>query len=73
MVKRIRKVKVKNNEKTSLQVQTRGNTLLKDCFICYNKIEVQGRVNCCNHLFCLNCIQKWAEVYYYLNINLYID
>jgi len=60
MVKRIKK-QASNDEKSS-QIQTRGKKTLKDCYICYNKIEIQGRINCCKHLFCLNCIKKWSEV-----------
>ncbi len=48
--------------KGSLQVETRGRKHLQDCHICYNKIEIQGRINCCDHLFCFNCIKKWSEV-----------
>ena len=67
MVKRIKKLKLtkrksSNSSLSSSQMQTRGKKLLKDCYICYNKIEIQGRINCCSHLFCLCCIQKWSNV-----------
>lgn len=27
-----------------------------------NPIKEGGRINCCKHTFCLDCITKWAEV-----------
>ncbi|KAK8804171.1 hypothetical protein WA171_000263, partial [Blastocystis sp. BT1] len=31
------------------------------CAICLNPIKEGGRINCCKHTFCLDCITKWAE------------
>ena len=30
------------------------------CSICLNPITEGGRIDCCKHTFCLECIQQWA-------------
>jgi hypothetical protein len=34
------------------------------CSICYMEIDMHDRVGDleCNHVFCIDCIQKWADV-----------
>jgi uncharacterized CHY-type Zn-finger protein len=34
------------------------------CGICLEEIEFQGKIDCCLHLFCVNCINKWSDVIY---------
>jgi len=41
--------------------QTRSNANLNDCCICYGKIEVQGKLDSCAHLFCYSCIFRWSK------------
>ena len=43
-------------------MKTRFRALGEDCSICYDQIEIQGKINSCSHLFCLKCIKKWSEV-----------
>jgi hypothetical protein len=43
-------------------MKTRFRTSADDCSICLENIEIQGKINCCPHLFCLKCIKKWSEV-----------
>eukprot|EP00743_Colponemidia_sp_Colp-15_P002712 GILK01002938.1.p1 GENE.GILK01002938.1~~GILK01002938.1.p1 ORF type:complete len:178 (-),score=13.86 GILK01002938.1:399-932(-) len=33
-----------------------------ECNICFDPIVEQGVLSCCEHEFCLTCIQKWAAV-----------
>jgi hypothetical protein len=34
-----------------------------ECPICLNKIEKDSaRINCCNHIFCFDCIREWTDV-----------
>ena len=30
--------------------------------ICLNPITIGGRIDCCKHTFCLDCIKQWSEV-----------
>lgn len=30
--------------------------------ICLNPISVGGRIDCCEHIFCLDCIKRWSKV-----------
>ncbi len=32
-----------------------------ECSICYEKIIKRGKLNCCWHLFCINCIKQWKN------------
>ena len=51
-----------NKQNCELAVQTRSKKTLKDCNICYSKIDVQGKIDCCAHVFCYKCIKKWSKV-----------
>lgn len=31
------------------------------CAICYAEISVRGKLDCCDHFFCILCIQSWAQ------------
>lgn len=33
-----------------------------DCTICYDKIKNPGKLDCCEHVFCYDCILHWSEV-----------
>lgn len=34
-----------------------------ECPICLSKIEKDSaRINCCNHIFCFDCIKEWTDV-----------
>jgi len=52
----------KNITNNITTIQTRSNKRLNDCNICYNKIDVQGKIDSCSHLFCYSCIKKWSKV-----------
>jgi len=32
------------------------------CGICLEKVEDRGIINCCDHRFCFECIEKWGKV-----------
>lgn len=32
-----------------------------ECVICMETPTVRGKINSCSHLFCFECIQKWAN------------
>jgi len=32
-----------------------------ECGICFEKVECQGVLDSCNHVFCSDCIRKWAK------------
>lgn len=42
--------------------QTRFSQKAKECSICFEFIQFQGKLSACHHLFCLTCISQWAEV-----------
>ena len=44
-------------------MKTRFKEGAERCGICLEDIEFQGKINCCSHLFCLNCIKKWSDVF----------
>lgn len=46
----------------SFSIETRSKKFLKECSICFNKIDIQGKMNSCDHPFCFKCIQKWSKV-----------
>jgi len=31
------------------------------CSICYNSNELNGKMDACNHFFCLSCLLSWSE------------
>ena len=43
-------------------MKTRFKDNAEDCGICLEGIDIQGKINCCTHVFCLKCIKKWSEV-----------
>lgn len=54
-----------NNEKHS---ETSNNKLdgtvtaqEEDCAICFDAVELQGKLSCCSHVFCFTCIEKWSQ------------
>ncbi len=30
-----------------------------ECKICFQIIQIRGKLSSCNHLFCFNCMEKW--------------
>ncbi|CAG9329354.1 unnamed protein product [Blepharisma stoltei] len=40
---------------------TRFNSRAEICGICLNPIEFQGKLDCCKHPFCFDCIERWSE------------
>lgn len=34
---------------------------LDDCSICLDTIKTLGRLDCCDHYFCYDCIYKWSQ------------
>ncbi len=43
-------------------METRLKKSLETCGICIEKVLKRGKLDCCMHLFCLDCIQNWSEV-----------
>lgn len=41
---------------------TRFMNSAETCIICYEDIQLQGKLDCCKHIFCVKCIKKWSEV-----------
>jgi hypothetical protein len=33
----------------------------KECGICFDLVNVFDKMNCCEHIFCYACIEKWSE------------
>ncbi len=64
MKKKILKPKP-NQTSTNSAVETRSRKILKDCHICYGKIDQQGKIDSCKHSFCYNCIKKWSKVLFF--------
>ena len=42
--------------------KTRFKKRAKTCGICMCEVEFQGELDCCKHVFCLDCIKEWAKV-----------
>lgn len=42
-------------------VRTRFMTAAQTCGICLQPIEQQGKLDCCKHIFCLECVLRWAR------------
>jgi len=40
--------------------ETRFKKKAMTCSICYNPIDLQGKLETCTHEFCFPCIQKWS-------------
>eukprot|EP00117_Sycon_ciliatum_P022412 scpid24403/ scgid19344/ len=34
----------------------------RECVICLEQPKERGKISCCDHLFCFDCITKWAKV-----------
>jgi hypothetical protein len=41
---------------------TRFKKRAKNCGICMNEVEFQGKTDSCSHIFCMDCIKEWAKV-----------
>ncbi len=41
----------------STSSETSNNT----CSICYDAVQIRGKLNCCDHLFCFGCIETWSK------------
>ena len=33
-----------------------------ECVICLDAVKKRGRIECCDHKFCFECIKKWSKV-----------
>jgi hypothetical protein len=42
-------------------VKTRSMTTAKLCGVCWQSVAQQGELDCCSHVFCLECVVKWAQ------------
>ncbi|CAG9326701.1 unnamed protein product [Blepharisma stoltei] len=42
-------------------VLTRFMNNAEKCGICLNPVSYQGKLSCCNHNFCFDCITKWSQ------------
>ncbi|CAG9314654.1 unnamed protein product [Blepharisma stoltei] len=40
---------------------TRFNSRAETCGICLNAVEFQGKLDCCKHSFCFECIERWSQ------------
>eukprot|EP00818_Percolomonas_sp_WS_P001410 CAMPEP_0117455002 /NCGR_PEP_ID=MMETSP0759-20121206/11120_1 /TAXON_ID=63605 /ORGANISM="Percolomonas cosmopolitus, Strain WS" /LENGTH=308 /DNA_ID=CAMNT_0005248263 /DNA_START=744 /DNA_END=1671 /DNA_ORIENTATION=+ len=38
-----------------------SNGKATDCGICMDEFQIQGKLPCCDHFFCFECIQKWSQ------------
>ena len=43
------------------EIVTRFRRKAESCGICYNLIEIQGKLSSCTHLFCHKCIKRWSR------------
>lgn len=42
-------------------MKTRFSQNALSCGICYNPIEIRGKLDSCDHEFCATCIERWAQ------------
>lgn len=43
-------------------MQTRQRSKQLQCGICFESVTFRGKINHCDHLFCYDCIERWAKV-----------
>jgi hypothetical protein len=43
-------------------MKTRFMEKAETCSICYCQVEIQGKLDSCQHIFCFKCIHTWSEV-----------
>jgi len=59
-LKRLKKLFDPNETKETIEEEERKDE--PECPICISKIETESaRINCCNHIFCFDCIKDWSE------------
>lgn len=42
-------------------MKTRFAQNASTCGICYSLIEIRGKIDSCDHEFCAQCIERWAQ------------
>jgi len=59
-LKRLKKILNPSETKESFEEEIKDEP---ECPICLSKIEKDSaRINCCNHIFCFDCIKEWTDV-----------
>jgi len=43
------------------KMRTRFMARSVKCGVCYGAVSFQGKLDCCLHVFCFDCITKWAN------------
>jgi hypothetical protein len=33
-----------------------------ECGVCFEKVQLRGQLDSCDHYFCFDCIQEWAKI-----------
>ena len=51
---------VRNGRKRKADATAPGDEDTIPCGICFDEVVVQGVLNSCRHVFCFDCIRKWA-------------
>lgn len=64
---RRKKIKEKNNfiiKNDNKMIENKENHFYKDlnCSICFENMDIIGKINCCEHKFCYLCIIQWSEI-----------
>mmetsp|Transcript_25710 Transcript_25710/g.45102 ORF Transcript_25710/g.45102 Transcript_25710/m.45102 type:complete len:123 (-) Transcript_25710:2977-3345(-) len=42
-------------------VKTRFMSAAQMCGVCWQNVAQQGELDCCKHVFCLECVLRWAR------------
>lgn len=45
------------NKKKPVDVSFKGES----CGVCFDTFDTRGKLDCCNHMYCVNCITTWSK------------